>query len=221
MLVGSKAVSIDLVVAAMASVSPLMDSPPVSMPPRVHRSRVYYDISAVFEPMNLILVLTNLFVFIVIETIFFWEVASKGVVNEVTSFATYIDDFTNEDAETNDDLLEYLNSEEQTERVPEEAQTQRDLRTATNIGLIKTFIVPPGAVVLGILCLLVIVMVFKRSRFTFIDFVLLSTVVFAFTTELIFYLLVLGRWKYLGPQQLLANTVGPGLEPPSIPFGQQ
>ena len=183
------------------------------MPPKIEflkapgaqeERRVFTKATAkdVVDPSNLLILVANILAFVVLETLFFWFIASHSVERVLEEKASFIADFMEKKGFTKEMLTEYLNSEYATKTLPEIANEQQREREQQNWDLVVKYIQP---VVIGLsvaLFLLFVYMRYKRQPLTRIDVFLLFLVLGAFSTELYFYLTVTSQVIYIGDTEI-------------------
>lgn len=168
-------------------------------------SRIVYSLKSFFDPLNMIPVFLNLVVFMCVQITFFWFVASRTVTDAFIEKARYIHDLMRRDSTLNASLMAYLFNPVTAEEIPKIAAEQKRRRDEANFQLVITTLGPPIGAALGVLVLLFIIMMFRGQRLTKIDFFLLSLVIFAFSTELVFFFVLVRNYIYLGDLQFI-NT---------------
>ena len=184
------------------------------------------SISQVFDPVNMVLILGNIFVFVLVQTLFFWFVASRNTVDSAKDLTKLAVNITKETGKINGcqytpysenllyqtlelnytprvdtqfgySLIEYDKSAEFQKQLTD-AKTLKSKRNSRNIKPTLKYI---GSFLLVILCLIILnVLRAKRMGRTFgkIEGVLFLATIAAFATEVSFYLLVVRSVQYVG-----------------------
>ena len=162
----------------------------------------------IFQPANMIITFANVIFFIVVQTLFFKLVASKqfnqvlndkmGIFNE---YLKYNKDFKNS-------VTEYLGSE-QVKELQDIAKQQEKKRESENMDLIKKWVGIP--LVLAVIILFVFIfLLFRQSGdkdngWSSIDTAILTLVVGAYSTEIMFYLGIVQQYEFYGDQQIYSR----------------
>ena len=174
--------------------------------PRVHR------LSSLFDPLNLLLILANLLVFVVVETYFFWNIASKTVDNVVNTKGRFVANVVKNKPDTHSAMLFYLDTPANTTELIEKTNQQRKEREDQNWELVKSMIAPAVYIIGGVCALVSLALIARRETVTSVDLFLLFCVVGAFSTEVVFYLLVITQLEYIGDAQIMEKIIVPVLE---------
>lgn len=204
---------------------------------RIHRRRrtVYSDIPSrnavistvgqVLDPVNMVLILGNVFVFVLVQTLFFWYVASQNTVDSAKDLADLGIAVTRETGKLNGcQLLPYdqnlyyqayeenwevketkIGRSESFEKVVAEAAEARREREKSNVIPTVKYI----GTFLAVVALLILLNLYRAKqqgrRFTKIEGVLFLATVLAFATEISFYLLVVRSVQYIGEFEAIAE----------------
>lgn len=161
----------------------------------------FQTIKNVFDPSNLLILFANLLAFVLLQTTFFWFVASRNVEQVLEDKSVYVSDLLSKRGVSLEMLRTYLDSDEM-RALPKKAEEQREMREQINWELLKTYIMP---VVIALVCVLVLIffsLAIRRQPLTSIDLFLLFLVLGAFSTELYFYLTVTSQLIHLGDSRV-------------------
>lgn len=154
------------------------------------------------DPSNLLVVVANVFAYIILQTVFFWFIASNSVNYVLEDKAGLVHTFFSQRDSTERMMRAYLDNPLNTEYLPSIAARQKEERDAQNWELVKTYIMPVAVVLLVALVVIRGVMFFRRQPLTRIDMFLLFLVLGAFTTELYFFLTVSSQLTYIGDGEI-------------------
>jgi len=173
----------------------------------------------VFESENLLLMFFNIFIFIIIEIIFFWYILSYTLVYIVLDKSELIIYMLQQDPNLKKSMINYLNSKEVRETLPQLALIQENDRNSTNYKLILQYLGPMIYSIFAILISITIYKLFgyrivnrclKNTRFKFngtqmsrSSYFLLLCVLCSFITEILFYYIVIRSWKFISDAQLI------------------
>lgn len=161
----------------------------------------FQTLKDVIDPANLLILFANLLAFVLLQTTFFWFVASRNVERVLDDKSEYVSELLSKRGVTLELLKEYLDSEE-SKQLPAKAEEQRKEREAANWELLKTYIAPV-VIALGCVLVLIFLSLVKRGQpLTSIDLFLLFLVLGAFSTELYFYLTVTSQLIHLADNRI-------------------
>lgn len=180
-----------------------------SIMPSTMGTRVVYTAKAFFDPLNMIPVFLNILVFMCVQIVFFWFVASRAVLDAFADKAKYIHDLAQRDPVTNASMLAYLTSESAMVDIPKMAAEQKRQRDEENLRLVFGTLGPPIGFALGMLIFFFLVMLVRGKKFTSVDLLLISLVLFAYSTELVFFFVLVKNYMYLGDVEFLNSIVDP------------
>lgn len=169
----------------------------------------------VINPANLLILFANLLAFVLLQTTFFWFVASRNVEAVLEDKSEYITELMSKRGITLEMLRDYLNSDDATQKMPEVAKSMRAEREAENFELLKTYILPVVIALGSALLLVFLALIVRGQPLTSIDLFLLFLVLGAFSTELYFYLTVTSQLIHLSDTRIvyeLFNGVKRGYE---------
>ncbi len=164
------------------------------------------EIGDVFSPPNLIVVFANVLSFVLLETLFFWFVASNAIGAVVQDKATVVAYFAGQKRSTREALISELENEYNTQTIPSVAAKQLRQREEQNFHLVLTHIAPVAVTMVIMIIVLYMAMKWKGKPFTRIDTFLLGMVLFAFSTEIYFYITVTSQIVYVGDNELMAEV---------------
>lgn len=156
----------------------------------------------VLDPANLLIVFANVLAFVILETLFFWFVASKSVEDVLQDKADLVTYFVTRRPVTEYDMKVYLETEANKKKLPTIANEQRQEREVNNWELVKAYIFPIGLICVTIIAALLLFMLFRRQVLTTIDRTLLAMVLGAFLTEVYFYFTVTSQLIYIGDDEI-------------------
>lgn len=162
----------------------------------------------IFEPPNMIITFANIIFFIVVQTLFFKYVASKQFNNVLDDKVGILNEYLKYNTGFRTSVEEYLNSE-QAKELQNAAKEQNKKREDANTDLMKTWIGIPLVIAVVIL-LFFIYLLFKQSsdsqnKWSSIDTAILSLVVGAYSTEIMFYLGIVRQYEFYGDQQIYSR----------------
>jgi hypothetical protein len=159
------------------------------------------------DPRNVLVILMNVITFIAMETVFFWYVSSKYATDVLAQKAQVVVDYTELNPEFKKTLIDQLNSEYSTKTLPVEAAKLAEQRNKTNTALVGQYVFPVLVVLLILIVLNILRLAFKKEGLRVTDILLLSLVLFGFTTELYIYATITRNLQYLGNQELFYTMI--------------
>jgi len=159
-----------------------------------------------FTASNLLGILCNVFLFIVVQTGFFYFVASKQFNNVLESKVDIMNIYLKNNENAKQNMKEYINSEsvKEIKKIAKEQEVKRD---AANIELMKADILPLLLFTGGLIILVIFAMYTNKrnqwSSFNKTDQILLASVLFAYTTEMAFFFGVVKQFEFYGDHAIV------------------
>lgn len=183
---------------------------------------VYSTLGEVLDPVNMVLILSNILIFVIIQTLFFWFVASNNIIESAKDLTDLGVELTKESGTINGCQVNPYNknakfraweelvvNKDKVEEREKEALEQKRLRNDQNRYLVGKYIFPFVLVLL----FLIGVNLYRASnqgrKFTKIEAVLLLAIFAGFLTELSFYGLVVRSVTYIGEFEALSEFRAP------------
>jgi len=160
-----------------------------------------------FESSNMIIMLFNILFFIVVQTLFFKKVASQQFSNVLKDKVDILNTYLNQDAETTLEMKTYLESDK-VKQIYEKANIQEKERidinnTLTNNKIWYPFIPLIFLLIGGFIFGLRFSNIFGKWSNT--DSWILSLVVLAYTTELMFFFQIVRKYEFYGDQRIYSS----------------
>ena len=159
-----------------------------------------------FTGANLLGIFSNVFLFVFVQTAFFYFVASKQFNNVLASKVDIVNTYLQHDNKAKEEMKVFLNSDEVKE-VQRLAKEQEEKRNEANIELIKKDILPLLIVVGGLVALVIYAMYTNKanqwSGFDKTDQVLLWSVLLAYSTELLFFFGIVRQYEFYGDHAII------------------
>lgn len=159
----------------------------------------------VFDSANMIVVLSNVIFFIVVQTMFFKYVASKQFNIVLEDKAGIVGEYLKYDPNANEKFRRFKNSE-QVKIIKQNAKKQEALREKENAESTMMWIGIPLLVIGAFLIFFVIKLFYKQEHWDTTDTMLLSFVVFAYLIEVVFYLGIVRQYQFYGDQSIYSNV---------------
>jgi len=151
------------------------------------------------SPVNLLINVSNLIVYIIVIIIFFLFVISKEIDNIILDKTDIIISLANNDENIKNQLLEYL----KTVNISKLAVEESTERYSYNISLLSQQIYP-YLYTLGSLDVLIIGYIMnKKIKISKTEYLLLMMIFIGFSTEIVFYYTMIKPWKFIGDYELL------------------
>ena len=163
--------------------------------------------SEFFEPKNLSFVVINVIIFVFVQTLFFWFILSRNIINIATEATSYQVEYLRSNDEAKVEFCQ--KSSTNMEELRLEAEKEKREAEQKNIKLLRDNLVNYVLYAYGFLFLLMIWMFFKRTRYTGPDLIIIATVLFAFSSEIFYYVFVLRQTKFISINQLLTEALYP------------
>ena len=163
------------------------------------------DNTKVFAPANLIVIFANVMFFMIVQTLFFRYIASKQFNVVIRDKANIANEYLKYNKEASQQYELYKDSVE-VKDIKKNAKKQFEERDDVNIDTTKTWIGIPFSIVIFLLLIFVGMIVFRKEHtWDSIDSVLLSLVVLAYATEVVFYIGLVRQYQFYGDQEIYSN----------------
>lgn len=150
---------------------------------------------------NFILILANVLIFIVFQTVFFYFVGSQQMSKIIKNKTDIINKYLKISNIHKYETREFINSNEIKKRLLESKKEEKE-RKEKNIEVIKTWIGPPLIIVLMLLFICITMLYVNKVKWTGVDSVGLTLVVTAYVTEIVIFLGIIKKYEFLGDQPL-------------------
>ena len=174
-----------------------------------------------FRPTTFIITLSNVICFMSLQTLFFWYIVSKSVEQTIDNKTVLVKELADGIPELAKNIEIYAKSEVY-EHVKQNALEHRKMRDEYNLELIwKWMIVPYSTIIIGLSMSTLMELYFSIRknnapfRFDRVDALILCSVFMAFSTELVFYYVVISRSRNISDMdvlQILTGIVGAKFE---------
>jgi amino acid transporter len=150
---------------------------------------------------NVILILANVLIFIVFQTVFFYFVGSQQMSKIIKNKTDIINKYLKISNIHKYETREFINSNEIKKRLLESKKEEKE-RKEKNIEVIKTWIGPPLIIVLMLLFICITMLYVNKVKWIGVDSVGLTLVVTAYVTEIVIFLGIIKKYEFLGDQPL-------------------
>ena len=150
---------------------------------------------------NFILILANVLIFIVFQTVFFYFVGSQQMSKIIKNKTDIINKYLKISNIHKYETREFINSNEIKKMLLESKKEEKE-RKEKNIEVIKTWIGPPLIIVLMLLFICITMLYVNKVKWTGVDSVGLTLVVTAYVTEIVIFLGIIKKYDFLGDQPL-------------------
>ena len=150
---------------------------------------------------NIILILLNVLIFIIFQTIFFYFVGSKQLDIIISDKVDIINSYISKNSAAKEELKAFISTDEISKTL-ESAEIDENNRISENFKLIGMWIGIPCGIILLLLAICVSLMFAFRIQWTGIDNVGLLLIVTAYLTEIILYFGVIKKYNFIGDQKL-------------------
>jgi hypothetical protein len=159
-----------------------------------------------FKPSNMVITLCNIIFFIVVQTLFFKFIASKQFNIVLQNKMGIINNFANNNLSVKKQIQEYLLTEE-AKNISNNAKSENLVREKKNLKLIKNKIGPILGLCFILLLMFIFIMIYNKNKnikpiWSSTDTAILSLVLFAYSTELMFYFGIVRNYEFFGDQEL-------------------
>lgn len=161
-----------------------------------------------FTGANTLTVLANIFLFIFVQTGFFYFVASKQFNNVLESKIDILNLYLKSSPSTRQQVKDFLQSNEVKE-IQKLAKEQEIKRTQMNKDLIKQKMLPLLLFVTALIVIIIFMMMANKnnswSTFGVTEQVLLGLVLTAYVTEIMFFFGIVKKYEFYGDYRIM-NT---------------
>lgn len=161
-----------------------------------------------FTGANTLTVLANIFLFIFVQTGFFYFIASKQFNNVLESKIDILNLYIKSSPSTREQIKNFLNSDEVKE-IQKLAKEQEIKRTQMNKDLIKQKMLPLLLFVTALIVVIIYMMMSNKnnswSTFGLTEQILLGLVLTAYVTEIMFFFGIVKKYEFYGDYRIM-NT---------------
>lgn len=160
--------------------------------------------SHVFDSPNMIIVLSNIIFFMVVQTLFFKYVASKQFNIVLEDKANIVGEYLKHDPDANEKFRKFKNSDD-AQNIKKNADAQQAIREKQNWSSTLMWVGVPLLIIVALLIFFIVRLFFKNEVWDTTDTMLLSFVVFAYMVEVFFYIGVVRPYQFYGDQSIYDN----------------
>lgn len=162
------------------------------------------------DPKNLSFIFLNILIFIIVQILFFYYIAS-GQYEEVVVGLSSLPIAYLEKAPLERDYYckESDPSLQQNKDIKEKAEEEKVKNQDFNKKLILKYFTPVFVVLFFIILILFIIMFIKREKFIKADSIIFFTIIAAFSTELYYYFVIVRQMIFVGEQQIISEIISP------------
>jgi hypothetical protein len=143
--------------------------------------------------IDFVLILTNVLVFIVVQTLFFKFIMSRLIIKIVRKNIQKIKHLIPNNIDIKIDDAELQQNKLENEKI--------------NLDIIIKNIVYPIIGVILLIILLVLLSIFKKQKWNSYHYILLGMIIFAYITEFLIYFLVVNKYEYLNIYQAIKTIL--------------
>mgnify|MGYP001174854305 CR=1 FL=1 len=154
-----------------------------------------------FDSNNMILTFSNIIFFIVVQTLFFYFIASKQFNIVLGDKVGIFNEYVSRNKPLKEQIRMFFASKDY-ENIKEGAKEEEEDREEYNQNLLKSWILPPLSIATTILLLFILKLFLYDEPWSEVDTVGLFLVVTAYTTEILFYLGIVQQFKFYGDNQI-------------------
>ena len=154
-----------------------------------------------FDSNNMILTFSNIIFFIVVQTLFFYFIASTQFNTVLGDKVGIFNEYMSRNKPLKEQLRQFFASKEY-QNIKNGAEQEKEQREEYNINLMKTWILPPLGISTTILLLFILKLFIYGEPWSDVDTVGLFLVVTAYSTEIMFFLGIVQQYKFYGDIQI-------------------
>jgi len=163
----------------------------------------------IIKPSTILVVFFNVLIFMFMEVLLFWYVISKAIENIIIDKSSIVRDIISNSTSLQNQLDTYVNSQ-QYAVIYNQSLVDAQERTDFNISLTWQWMTAPFSVVIGILVGGLIYTAYihlytsnNTLKLDRTDLLVLSLVMLAFLTEIIFIFVLVIRYQYVSDMQVI------------------
>jgi hypothetical protein len=157
-----------------------------------------------FQPSNMIIILANVFVYMLIQTLFFYFIASKQFNNLLINKVDIVNDYISVDKNANNNMRQFLQTPNVTV-IQEKAKSQNNECKTINIKNIIKYIGLPFIITIICLCYFIYALIKYKKEFTSADKFALFLILAVYAIDLLFFFLVIKKYEFVGDEYLYYN----------------
>lgn len=161
---------------------------------------------SVFRPANMIVIFMNVLFFMIVQVLFFQFIASKQFNVVLKDKANILTEYIKCDDDAKKSITSFKKSD-YVKDVKKKAEQQEKKRDKANIKLMMKWLGLPFLISLCLLALFIILQIInrKKDKWSNIDWALLTLIVGAYITEILFYLGIVMQYKFYGDQAIYSK----------------
>ena len=161
----------------------------------------------VFQVPNMIILVSNVIFFIVVQTFFFKYKASQQINTVIKEKLDILNTYLNYDPELKQKIVDYKTSSEFKEK-KKKAEKNAEWRNIENWKLIVKYILPVFGLFTVILIILILLdrLPVKTTKWVGVDTAIGSLVFLAYSTEILFYFGMVRQYTFYGDHELTYNV---------------
>lgn len=153
------------------------------------------------EPSNMIIIITNIIFYMIIQTLFFYFVASKQFNNLLTNKMDIVNEYLSFDEKANNAMKKFLKSQYITD-IKKQSKQQENKCNKENKIMITKYLIVPFIILIVCLCVFVYMLIKKRKQWIEADTILMILIISVYSVDLIFYFTVIKKYKFIGDENL-------------------
>lgn len=170
-----------------------------------------FIMAEVFSPLNIFIIMFNILFFLIVLVLFFWFILSPQFQSIVLDKADIISLLGDSNFKIKTAIGGYLGTIDFDVLEAKANVDSIDRTVINNKNFVDTLL--GWFIVIGLVTLASLVFLIKHARkegggIKTSDWILLLLLVFSFTTEIIFYLVVVKPWQFIGDYELIKTYLG-------------
>jgi len=151
-----------------------------------------------------IIILTNVIFFMIVQTLFFRFVASKQYENVLENKLDMVKDFVKRNPKMRDNLK--ITKSENKKKLDPIAKKQLKEREKLNLELTLLYCGIP--ILIATVFILYVFFVMKKTReWSTVDSLGIFYIMFAFSTELLFFFFIVKKYEFVGDQYIVSSAL--------------
>jgi hypothetical protein len=155
----------------------------------------------IFKSANIIIIFVNIVVFMIMQILFFRYIASNQFTSVLRDKANIFEAYLKYDPETAKKykLLKSSNKVKNIEKIAESQEMERD--ESNNLSMF-IWTGTPIILIFLIIVVFIILLFFRKEKWDDVDTILLLSVVFVYSTEILSYYIIINKYQFYGDQAI-------------------
>lgn len=160
-----------------------------------------------FSPTNSFIITINIILFALIIIFWFWFIGSQQLYMVLDDKAKEINNLTKDDLVLNESINTFLNNIKNDSDKIEKVKQSIENRNKINVKKFREYFLLPLFIFLTMAIVYTVYIVKFREGFKLREFVLITIMILMFSTEIIFFFVVITDFKYIPTSTVILNLL--------------